>query len=56
MKIKMRCLICEAEGVVDVSPIKYGELEVVQVPDCYCARCKVLVSQIVDGAAEKDGG
>jgi len=56
MKIRMKCLVCEAEGAVDVFPIKYGKLEVVPVPDCYCARCKVLVEQIIDGAAEKDGG
>jgi len=54
MKIKMKCLVCEAEGVVDVSSIKYGELEVVPVPDCYCARCKILVDQIIDGVAEKE--
>ena len=54
MKVRMRCLVCQAEAVIDIPPIKYGELEVVPVPDCYCVRCKVLVEQIVDGVAEKD--
>ena len=56
MKIRMKCQVCQAEGSYNVDPIKYGELNVIIVPDCYCARCKVLVEQIIDGVAEKDGG
>ena len=56
MKIRMKCLVCEAEAIVNIPPIKYGKLEVVPVPDCYCVRCKVLVNQTIDGVAEKENG
>lgn len=56
MKVQMRCLVCQAEAVIDIPIQKHGELEIVPVPDCYCARCKILVEQIIDGVAEKDEG
>jgi len=54
MKVRMKCLVCGVTGVIDIPPIKCGELEVVPVPDCYCKKCKILVDQIVDGVAEKE--
>jgi len=54
MKVRMRCLVCRVEAVIDIPVQKYGELEIVPVPDCYCKRCKILVVQTIDGVAEKE--
>lgn len=56
MKVRMWCTICGAEATIDVPVQKYEELEVVPVPDYYCARCKILVDVIIDGVAEKEDG
>jgi len=55
-KLKMQCFLCGWELEMEIPAIQMGEIQFFEVPDRYCAKCKMILHQIINRVAEKENG
>jgi len=52
----MQCFLCGWELEMEIPAIQMGEIQFFEVPDRYCAKCKMILHQIINRVAEKENG